>query len=86
MKVYHYKIQWLFNPETEIKDFNSIIKILGANNLDMILFRDRELKVIAKYTSMKKYSIETASQKIIEAVTYFLKKNKNVQWIEIVKN
>lgn len=86
MKVYQYKIQWLFNPETEMKDFSSIVKILGANNLDKILFRDRELKVIAKYTSMRNYTIATSSDETILAVKHYLKKNENVRWVEILKS
>lgn len=85
MKIYQYKIQWIFSIVTEKKDLYSIIKILGARSLTKIVFRDSNLDIISEWSKMVEYSEKDSINMTISHIKFISKKNPEIKFIELLR-
>ena len=85
MRLYQYKIQWLFSVEKEAKEMNTVLKIIGARSLSKIVFRDQDLKIIREYTTMFSYHSITATREAIKDIKYFIKRDPTIKFVEFFK-
>ena len=94
MKIYTYKIQWLFSvtnnfatPKNQLmKELYTVIRSLGARSLTVINFRDKDLEIIGNYTSMVMYGSNTSSSEAIKYIKKTLKNNDKIVYVELVRN
>ena len=91
---YNYKIQWLFgvapdlfkNHKQETKDLFAVIRALGANSFDRINLKDFEGKIIGWYTDNRiVLDHKKMNRKAINYITYQLKKNTNIYYVELIR-
>lgn len=93
MKIYNYKIQWLFSvkesfnedKKTQLKNLFSVIKGIGSRSLTCVQFRDEEFKIIDTYTNMFSYSYPVSDKKTISYIRKALKKFQNISYIELIR-
>lgn len=85
MKIYQYKLQWIFSIVTENKDLYSIIKILGARSLTKIVFRDSNLDIISEWSKMVQYSEKDSTNMTISHIKFISKKNPEIKFIELLR-
>lgn len=94
MKIYKYKIQWLFSVSDNFatnksqlrKELYTVIRSLGARSLTDINFRDEELNIIGNYTSMVMYGSNSSSSEAIKYIKKKLKDNSDIEYVELLRN
>tara|TARA_R110002012_G_scaffold319733_1_gene541172 strand:+ start:65 stop:349 length:285 start_codon:yes stop_codon:yes gene_type:complete len=92
MKIYQYKIQWLFSVqgsfnETKVqqrKNLYSIIRGLGARSLTGITFYDNDMNIVDTYSNMVSFGYPQANVKTVDYIKKALKNDK-IQSVELLK-
>jgi len=83
MKVYQYKMQWLFTKKEAVQ----ALKLFGARSLTKICIRDIDLKVIATYSDMVQYPEQTAVIKTKQWIDKQYKDNRHLLLhVEFLRN
>lgn len=93
MKMYVYKIQWLFPvigdfvtpKEKRINELFAVIKAIGARSLTVVNFMDRDMKVIQNYTDMVMFPSETSTRNTILSIKNEIEKNDEIIYVELLR-
>jgi hypothetical protein len=85
MKLYTYKIQWLFNNNSgDVKNCINVIKAIGSKSLTVINFLDENYKRVDNYSGMISYPSGAAD---VVTIKYIKKicKNEKIRSIELLR-
>ena len=88
VKIYQYKIQWIFNIGNQegLKDVKNIFKSINPKSLDAINFLDSDYKcVYYNTTDFMKWQRDNASKKMMKQIKEVLKKYPNVRFVELYR-
>lgn len=90
MKIYRFKIQWIFNIcfNQEIKDMFTMLKIIDPRNLTRISFLDNDFKSVENYTDMVMHSSENAYSAFRKYWNKLKKTDdfKKIRYVEFYRN
>ena len=79
---YMYKIQWLFQNKTDAK---KVIRAIGSKSLDVIYFRNWDLKIVDSYNGMTMFPYGLADEKAIQEIDRKMKNNPDIRYIELLR-
>jgi hypothetical protein len=87
VKIYQYKIQWIFNIGNQegLKDVNSIFKTINPKSLDVINFLDSDYKCVYNTTDFMMWQLDNAPKKMMKQIKEVLKKYPNVRFVELYR-
>ena len=87
VKIYQYKIQWIFNIGNQegLKDVNNIFKTINPKSLDVINFLDSDYKCVYNTTDFMMWQLDNAPKKIMKQIKEVLKKYPNVRFVELYR-
>ena len=81
MKIYKYKIQWLFDKTNAIK----AIKLIGVRNLDRVLIRDRDLNIIDEYSGFIMHPFGVAENETCKYIRKIFRTNSSANSVELLR-
>ena len=82
--IIHNKIQWILS-RYEPRRIYSLVRLLGAKNITVIVFRNSKMIPISKYRSMNSFSDDDADEETVKALKFYLKKNPEIEFVELYK-
>ena len=87
VKIYQYKIQWLFDIRCQegLKDVNNVFKAINPKSLDVINFLDSDYKRVYNTTDFMMWQRDNAPKKMMEQIIEVLKKYPNVGFVELYR-
>lgn len=87
VKIYQYKIQWIFyiGNQEGLKDVNNIFKVINPKSLDVINFLDSDYKCVYNTTDFMMWQLDNAPKKIMKQIKEVLKKYPNVRFVELYR-
>jgi len=81
MRVYKYRLQWIFPLEKAIK----MLELIGVKSLTRIYFRDKTLRILGQYKEWKHSAAKDVQKETIKYIKKTAGENKKILYIELYR-